>query len=849
MKPLIYLLLLAVAFAARAQNTFNAVAVRTNLTVAGAPPVLTVNTLADVITFQPQGGRAVQTRGYHAPGDGGHGLYRWTNALPSGVVTNRGTWFAGSSGFWSLVHDGVYNVKQFGAKGDSKANNTTIYVVGNDDTSAIQEAIDTAIIDGGGEVRIPKGTYRVTSELLVQRRDDTFARLGLVNPDPNSIPYWNDRVIIRIAGDSHGSFIVANGNHGVFTITGKPDYVGYENRIQNVTLEDISVHQMNFGTGAYVYSIYNAGFIAFNRVRSRGGFISLKLSALSETQINKCDFFLSNYGVWMERGLGSTAGDMAGVTLLDCQVMSQARACIVAHYFRDIHIVGGFYGGRDLTVATVWLSGLSPTANGNFWMQDVGLESDVPDLAPIILVGADGTEGVFHAGIYPLNTWTNAQVSMRGLELNSCTMSFAPTNGTIRVRGANTSISKGIAISGSWFETATANPLIIIEETAPASVIMRYGEGNLPVDLIARTRDNRPFFLTSSVDANAGNLLNAGWRDMGRGGSAWFGATQPTTVITNIVGPFGVELLGGALRSTTMPLYSGQSPITINSNNVIVMDWCVLWPTTVFATAPSTAVRLHDKRAGTYFEAFSMGPQVEYARYTNQYGVWIRYVASMRPPAGANIDNIAFNNFADTNQTVTLGYLALYSKEFSGDGSSLAPGNTAIWSGRFRNGDVQISGEVPQDRNWFARKWTDGWAVREAFNAASTYSKGTSITSGTNVYLATVSGITGGSAPTHTSGIVGDWAFVATGSAATEQRVATITSSGLLPFNRGYVGTGTVNASAAFEVDSTIRGLLFPRMTTTQRNAISTPADGLVIYNTTDNKLQVRAGGSWVDLH
>ena len=63
------------------------------------------------------------------------------------------------------------------------------------------------------------------------------------------------------------------------------------------------------------------------------------------------------------------------------------------------------------------------------------------------------------------------------------------------------------------------------------------------------------------------------------------------------------------------------------------------------------------------------------------------------------------------------------------------------------------------------------------------------------------------------------------------------------------IGTTTQNASAAFEVASTTQGVLFPRMTTTQRNAITTPADGLVIYNTTDNKLQVRAAGAWVDLH
>jgi len=63
------------------------------------------------------------------------------------------------------------------------------------------------------------------------------------------------------------------------------------------------------------------------------------------------------------------------------------------------------------------------------------------------------------------------------------------------------------------------------------------------------------------------------------------------------------------------------------------------------------------------------------------------------------------------------------------------------------------------------------------------------------------------------------------------------------------IGTATPNVSAKLEINSTTQGVLFPRMTTTQRNAITTPADGLVIYNTTDNKLQVRAAGVWVDLH
>jgi len=38
-------------------------------------------------------------------------------------------------------------------------------------------------------------------------------------------------------------------------------------------------------------------------------------------------------------------------------------------------------------------------------------------------------------------------------------------------------------------------------------------------------------------------------------------------------------------------------------------------------------------------------------------------------------------------------------------------------------------------------------------------------------------------------------------------------------------------------------------ITTTQRNAIGTPFNGMIIYNSTTDKFQGRAGGAWVDLH
>lgn len=55
-------------------------------------------------------------------------------------------------------------------------------------------------------------------------------------------------------------------------------------------------------------------------------------------------------------------------------------------------------------------------------------------------------------------------------------------------------------------------------------------------------------------------------------------------------------------------------------------------------------------------------------------------------------------------------------------------------------------------------------------------------------------------------------------------------------------------ASAILQADSTTRGFLPPRMTTTQKNAISSPAAGLVVYDNTTNKLCCYNGSTWNDL-
>ena len=65
------------------------------------------------------------------------------------------------------------------------------------------------------------------------------------------------------------------------------------------------------------------------------------------------------------------------------------------------------------------------------------------------------------------------------------------------------------------------------------------------------------------------------------------------------------------------------------------------------------------------------------------------------------------------------------------------------------------------------------------------------------------------------------------------------------------VGIGGVpsETTAVLSVISTTQGFLPPRMTTTQQNAISSPASGLMLYNTSTNKLMVYNGSAWTALH
>ena len=76
-------------------------------------------------------------------------------------------------------------------------------------------------------------------------------------------------------------------------------------------------------------------------------------------------------------------------------------------------------------------------------------------------------------------------------------------------------------------------------------------------------------------------------------------------------------------------------------------------------------------------------------------------------------------------------------------------------------------------------------------------------------------------------------------------------SNALSIYKNGNVAIGNTipEATAALEVSSTTKGFLPPRMTNTQMEAMSSPAEGLMIYNTDFKNIFFYTGSNWIKLN
>jgi hypothetical protein len=117
------------------------------------------NTVAEMTTLvSPKNGEVVHCRGYHTTGGGGGGSFQYVSGDETTPVDN-GLVFTTSSGgrLMRIRTRPVFDVKEFGARGDGSTN----------DTAAIQAAIAAAVAAGGGDVLFPQGVYVILSDLTL----------------------------------------------------------------------------------------------------------------------------------------------------------------------------------------------------------------------------------------------------------------------------------------------------------------------------------------------------------------------------------------------------------------------------------------------------------------------------------------------------------------------------------------------------------------------------------------------------------------------------------------------------------------------------------------------------------
>jgi hypothetical protein len=197
-------------------------------------------------------------------------------------------------------------------------------------------------------------------------------------------------------------------------------------------------------------------------------------------------------------------------------------------------------------------------------------------------------------------------------------------------------------------------------------------------------------------------------------------------------------------------------------------------------------------------------------------------------------------------------FLPLFINTGGADGNARVYVGYATTTSSGRSEFMQVNGSVLSQGGFVGRSATGGYlmtfvntggATSGIFSAPSNYSNANFPAIGANS-IGMTSSIDGGANPMFY--IANRFNFqIGTGTNSMKAQIAP--TSGNLILQDG--GTFTDVSSARLQVNSTTQGFLPPRMTTSERDLIATPAAGLIIYNTSTNKHQGYNGTTWNDFY
>lgn len=497
---------------------------------------------------------------------------------------------------------------------------------------------------------------------------------------------------------------------------------------------------------------------------------------------------------------------------------------------------------------------------------------------------------------------TTNELQTLSVAANTATLSNSGGSVTIAGAGINTVGTAGttITVTGTEVDGSTTNELQTLS-TGTNTLTLSNGGGTVTVDtdptndVTGSGASGQVSFWTGAQTQSGDN--NLFWDNTNK--SLGIGNTAPGANAIRITKPLGGNTIAGQVSAVG----EIQSAVTSQANYFLSNA------TTQAASFTLSSIRHFAAQQGTFGAGSVVTVQTGFRAEASLIGANVNYGFWSGLPAGSNRYNFYANGTADNYfaGNTTIGSLSTPARlHVVGSGAS-----STTWTAQFHNsagnnnalmirddGNVGVGTNAPGARlevngNAFINNGslgigTTNFNTVKNINIFKNVTGGTSLTGFQNIGIVlsdvTTQYINYSSASRTTGGFtLGNYTHYLAGESSIDP-LTTISnqygfsasiSTGTNIYNffantnaatgrwnfyaagtaRNYfagntaIGTTTQDASAAFEVASTTQGVLFPRMTTAQRDLITTPANGLVIYNTSTDKLQVRAAGAWVDLH
>lgn len=234
-----------------------------------------------------------------------------------------------------LLAQGSYNVREFGAVGDGRAN----------DTSAIQKALDTCAVSGGGEVVVPAGRYLIgsiqigTRTLLRLEKDSVLSG----SPDMSAYPLVDVRWEGRWQRGHRGLIYSANVDHtgiagpglieGTPTRDVAPDGTRYPVVIEPVFCSDIrwDGFAVKQGGNWATHPTFCTDVVIRN-VRIRGDRDGIDVDSCRNVRIEGCDIDTGDDSISLKSGRGMDGARLGkpceDILIAHCTLADRNFACL-----------------------------------------------------------------------------------------------------------------------------------------------------------------------------------------------------------------------------------------------------------------------------------------------------------------------------------------------------------------------------------------------------------------------------------------------------------------------------------------------------------------------------------------